>query len=274
MPVAVIDAHVHIWDPAVLPVPWVEGSPLAGPRLPRDLDGDDRISARVFVEADMAATPLAEVDWATSLGWDGLIGIVADVDLTAGTLPSDLAELRLRPLVRGVRDLLQNRTDAAIAACAPGLGLLGDVTFDACVTWQQLPAVAALATVAPETAIVLDHCGKPPVTDGLDSAAGKRWLRGIRSVAACDNVTVKLSGLRAEAADAASFTAHAPAFLEATLEAFGTERAMFGSDWPVSTGADAGVSTAQWIDLVRVAAGTGWPQVAAGTASRVYRLRG
>lgn len=274
MPAVVIDAHVHIWDPQVIPIPWVEGTSLAGARLPADLDGDPRIAGRVFVEADMAAGPLAEVDWVASLGWDALVGIVADVDLTAPALEVDLAALRARPLVRGVRELLQGRSDAAIAASAPGLKTLGDLTFDACVTWNQLPAVAALASEAPDAAIVLDHCGKPPVTDGLDSPAGEAWLRGIRAVAACENVTVKLSGLRAEAADAASFAAHAPAFLDATLEAFGAERAMFGSDWPVSTGADAGVSTTEWIELVQAAAGTDWHRVAAETATRVYRLRG
>lgn len=275
--VAAIDAHVHVWDPERLPVPWIAGGPLDRPMLPEQVDGDG-VDRWIYVETDAAVHPLDEVAWVEGLRWRGLVGIVADADLHAPDLPDELAALGAHPLVRGVRHLLQGLPDGALREAGLGRGLRAvadaGLAFDACVRWPQLGELSAALRSGGGGTVVLDHLGKPPVDAGIDSASGRGWLAGLRSVAEHDGVSVKLSGLRAEAADLAGLRRNGPGFLRAALDVFGPERCLLGSDWPVSTGSDAGLSTADWLAMVRRAAGDDdWSRVAAGTAERVYRLR-
>ncbi|GGO67158.1 hypothetical protein GCM10010910_28300 [Microbacterium nanhaiense] len=119
------------------------------------------------------------------------------------------------------------------------------LAFDACVRWTQLADAAALAAAAPELRIVLDHVGKLPVspaTRGDGDVA--RWADGIRRIAERPRVHCKLSGLPAESSDDWTGDALTP-FLDVALEAFGPDRLIYGSDWPVS-GPGAAVA---WIRL-------------------------
>ena len=100
-----------------------------------------------------------------------------------------------------------------------------------------------LLRTVPDLRVVLDHLGKPPVDEGIASDAGARWRDGIRSLAALPGLHVKLSGLPAESADAAAYDAHVDDFIRFGLEAFGPERSMLGSDWPVSALLGAGEPT-------------------------------
>lgn len=271
-----IDAHVHLWHPDRLPVPWIAGGPLDRPMLPEHLE-ETGVRRWIYVETDAAAAPLDEVAWVESLSWSSLVGIVADVDLSARRLRDDLAALCERPLVRGVRHLLQGLPDGALRDSEVDRGLRAvadaDMTFDACVRWTQLGELAEALSSGGGGSVVLDHLGKPPVDDGIDSEPGRAWADALQSLAGYDGVSVKLSGLRAEATDVATLRANAPGFLRAALDLFGPERCLLGSDWPVSTGANAGLATSEWIGMVREATGDdGWASVAAGTAERVYRL--
>ncbi len=272
---SVIDAHLHLWDPGHARIPWIEGSPLERPMLPSHVDGGGA-ERWIFVETDARSSPLDEVTWVESLRWAGLVGIVADIDLGAEGLRDDLAVLGAHPLVRGGRHLLQDLPAGALRESGFGRGLRAvadaGMVFDACVTWSQLNELTVLLRTGGGGSVVLDHLGKPPIDAGIDSEPGRAWLAALRSLADLDGVSVKLSGLRAEAPHVRSLRVHAPGFLAAALEVFGPDRCMLGSDWPVSTGAVAGFSTAEWFEMVRGVAGAEWARVAAGTAERVYRL--
>lgn len=273
----VIDSHAHVWDPAALPIDWVAGTPYEGRHPPSQLDdAGGAVDAWVFVEADVRAAPEAEVAWVESLDWPGLIGIVARADLAADGLAASLDRLARHPRVSGVRHLLQSESldDARVAALAPGLraAARAGLAFDACATWDQLLATESLLREAPGLTWVLDHLGKPPVDEGLHSPAGAQWHEGIRRLSRLDGGTVKLSGLRAEASGQRAFDAHARDFLLAAVEAFGAERCLYGSDWPVSTGPDIGYDASSWLALVRDCAGDGWDEASSAAARRVYRL--
>ncbi|NHI17783.1 amidohydrolase family protein [Microbacterium excoecariae] len=269
-----LDAHAHVWDPRSLPIDWVAGTPLDGPRLPSAL-ADGVTTAWIFVEADVRATPLEEVAWVESLAWPGLAGIVADIDLAHAA--ADLEALGARPLVRGVRHLLQSLRDEVFAdpAVREGLRAVGaaGLAFDACVRFEQLDALCGLVDAAPETTIILDHCGKPPVDAGPASVEGRQWRAALKRLAERPTVRAKLSGLRGEASTTAAFDAHALAFLAETIAAFGPERCLYGSDWPVSTGRDAGLETTRWAEMVRAASGSAWDGVAHANARDAYRIR-
>ena len=279
----VVDGHLHLWDPEVLTYEWLDG-PLLRSFGPDELDAalaeaPDADYGFVFVQAECAPEQsLAEVDWVASLaGRVPLRGIVARAPLE-DLIATDalLAELSVRPLVVGVRRLLQSEPDgfsaaprfraAARAVAAAGL------SFDACVRWTQLPDVVELADAVPDLTIVLDHLGKPEVgsPEAADPADGTPWAESLRDLALRPNVVCKLSGLPAESSGEWTDAQLRP-FLDVALDAFGPDRLLFGSDWPVSGPYD------RWAETV-----TTWLEdrvgehhqraVLAGNAERVYRL--
>ena len=113
-----------------------------------------------------------------------------------------------------------------------GVRLLGDhaLPFDACVRARQLGELAGLADACPSTTIILDHLGKPAPGDP-DIA---EWRDAISILARRENVVCKLSGLATEAAPGTAPGCW-PACCATAIDAFGPERCMYGSDWPVMT---------------------------------------
>ncbi|WP_082566700.1 amidohydrolase family protein [Arthrobacter sp. Soil764] len=273
-----VDSHVHVWDPAVLSYDWLTGVPgLNRAFLPHQLPHMPGTRA-VFVQADCRDDQaLKEVDWVASLGdtWPELAAVVAFAPIHRGDAVSrDLAELRQRPLVRGVRQLFQDREagfmlTAETLAGARQAGRAG-FTFDACVRSSQLSELAAFAARVPELDIVLDHMGKPPIAAGELS----EWSSAMRGLAKQSNVVVKISGAGAEADPTRPVAPQALPFIRETLNLFGAGRCMIGSDWPVSLTEPAEYQ--DWIATVEQAmAGASASElesVAQGTAVRVYRL--
>ena len=277
---ALLDAHLHFWDPAARHHDWLTAHPPLQRRFgPEDLDtGAYELTGAVVVQADCRGPEaLDEVRWLTELTRDNPLirGVVAYAPVDRGRLAwGDLAAVAANPLVVGVRWLLQGRPAEEITGTAlmGGLRLLAewDLTFDLCATHDQLTSVASLVEACPQTSFVLDHLGKPPVASGqLDP-----WREHLARIASFPNVACKLSGLATEAAPGWDAGDLRP-YLEHALEVFGPERCMIASDWPVvSLAATAG----QWFDVVlNVIAQLPAQQRAAvlsGTATAVYGLAG
>jgi L-fuconolactonase len=277
-----LDTHVHVWDPRVLDYPWLEGSDrLDHPFLPEDYRarGAHRV---VFVEADCRPDQaLDEARWVAQLDWPELVGIVAAADLRSPTLLDHLDAVGEIGRVVGIRHLLQGEAAEGFAdpALRRGLAAVAErgLAFDACTGHAQLPALAALLRAIPSLRVVVDHVGKPPVEAGVTSVVGRQWAGDMRLLAELPGVHVKLSGLPAESEDAAAFAAHADDFLRVAVEAFGPQRAMLASDWPVSARLGAAVETDAWTTRVRNALALGaseWDWVAGAAGDRFYRLDG
>lgn len=166
------------------------------------------------------------------------------------------------------------------------LGKLG-MTFDAWLLEPQLPDVIDLARAFPDQPICLDHCGTPL---GMASYTGKleenfgRWRSNIRELARCENVVVKLGGLAMHNCGmpldgpAAGYGSQALAdlwrpYLETCIDAFGPQRAMFESNYPVDRwGASYPVL---WNAFKRITAGASAEEkraLYAGTAARFYGI--
>lgn len=254
-----VDAHLHLWDRERFTYPWLEeaGDAMPSRYLPDSLDaGDARPDSLVFVQADcLPEQGIAEAAWASSLvgAWGPRGAVVAFAPIELPTRAQWLDELGEVPLVSGIRRLLQDETTDFIrsAELSAGLRMLGlrSLTFDACVRFGQLPALAELVTAAPDTLVVLDHLGKPPVKAGWASEDAREWKRSIDLLAARPSVFVKLSGLALEAADAPLLEQSRP-FLEAAIQAFGADRAMIGSDFPVSAAPPNAVPYGTWFEFV------------------------
>ncbi len=239
-----LDSHLHLWDPSRLDYEWLAG-PLARRFAAEELeqagvDGAERAAA-IFVQAECVDSQfLDEVRWVSeTAARTGVIGIVAGARLDRGERTiAHLDALADLEGVVGVRHNLQDEPDgtACSAAFRAGAAVLAahGLRFDACVRAHQLSDVSDLAAAVPALPIVLDHLGKPAIGTAADPLRpGTAWLSDLRDLAAHPQVSVKLSGLPAEAGGFWSPAQVIP-FLDAAAEAFGSERLLWGGDWPVS----------------------------------------
>jgi L-fuconolactonase len=268
----VIDAHVHFIDPGRITYPWLEGI-LDRPHTPLDYAAENPMASQaIMVEAGRVPEQAAdEISWMHSevaeCPW--IRGIVAHGDIEDPRIERTLRAYGADRLVVGVRRNLQDEQDGYVSSPAVqrGVRLLGEygLPFDACVRARQLPALIELARACPQTTIVLDHLGKPSPDAGYDA-----WRAAIKELGALPNVVCKLSGLATEA-PASTPPDYFRKTLTYALEAFGAQRCLYGSDWPVLKLA---TTCADWIDTVRDAverhdAGA-MSAVMAGNAERLY----
>jgi L-fuconolactonase len=235
-----IDAHQHFWRYSPQTHGWIDDNMAVLKRdfLPEDLAPllrERNYAGCVAVQAEQA---VSETRWLLSLADqnDFIKGVVGWVDLRDPDVASVLAELVRHPRFRGVRHIVQGEPDdfmlgeefqRGIAALAP-FGL----TYDILIYPRQLPAAIELCQRFPQQSFVLDHIAKP------DMKAGTRepWATQLRALAAAHpTLTCKLSGLVTEADWAGWKLTDIHPFLDTVLEAFGTQRLMIGSDWPVCT---------------------------------------
>jgi L-fuconolactonase len=244
MPVfAIIDTHIHLWDPGQIPMAWCAGVPaLNKPFGMAELDdhrGQVALEKIVFVECDVAAgRSLDEAQRIAGLaqGDSRIAGIVAHAPLEQGqAVEPHLQALAETGLVKGVRRLLQNEADDAFCLrpdFQAGLALLPKYGFDfeLCIFHRQFPAVLELVARHPEVRFVLDHIGKP----GIKAGSVEPWWTFIKALAAFPNVICKLSGVATEADHGNWREAELRPYMDRAVDAFGTDRIMFGGDWPVS----------------------------------------
>jgi predicted TIM-barrel fold metal-dependent hydrolase len=176
--------------------------------------------------------------------------------------------------VAGFRRILHTEADelSATSRFTRNVRELGkkDRPFDLCFLERQLPCAISLAKRCDETQLVLDHCGVPDFVSG-DFVT---WQKHIRQLAALPHVSCKLSGLVAYCpADQDIETAIRP-YLEHCADAFGTERLVWGSDWPVC---DVTSGLGEWVSMFRnfLAGTSGDTQdaVCRGNAARIYNVR-
>ena len=276
----VIDAHHHVWDLKVRDQPWLCGQEMAAIRRSFTVD-DLRPAARAAgVDATVVVQTVTVAEETPELlalaAADPLVaGVVGWTDLTSPAVCDELARLAGGPggaRLAGVRHQVQSEPDpdwlrrpdvirGLRAVAAAGLA------YDLVILPHQLPAAAYAAAAVPGLTLVLDHAGKPPVGGDL-----RPWAAAVRALAALPNTTCKLSGLVTEAPLGAPAQAFA-VVAEAVLDAFGADRVMFGSDWPVCLLASdyAGVMA-----LARSLTGGLSPAereaVFGATAARAYRL--
>ncbi|MBD0737554.1 amidohydrolase family protein [Streptomyces sp. CBMA29] len=237
-----IDAHHHLWDLERRPQPWLTGAeldPIARTFRLADLlpllDAHG-IDATVLVQSSSSLDETRELLALARDSGGRVAGVVGWADLTSPELPGTLAALAaLGPLV-GIRHQVQDEADPGWLARADvrsGLAAVGaaGLVYDLLVTVDQLPVAIDTVRALPEARFVLDHGAKPPV------ASGERepWGALVTSLAALPNVWCKLSGLVTEADWGRWRVADVLPYARHLLAAFGPDRLLFGSDWPVCT---------------------------------------
>jgi len=244
MTTPIADTHVHLWDPSRLHYGWHEVvTAMNRPFLLddyRQATRDVPIERMVFVQCDCDADQNRdEVAMITELAEQEprLQGIVAFAPLEQGAaVESQLAWLGAQPLVKGIRRITQGEPDDAFCLrddFVAGTRLLAkhDLTCDLCITYQQLPAVTQLVEQCPDVRFILDHLGKPDIKAGHFEP----WAAQIKRFAAVPNTWCKLSGVVTEADHQNWTIADIAPFVRHTLDCFGSDRVLFGGDWPVVT---------------------------------------
>ena len=242
-PLGIVDAHVHFWDPSALRYPWLGGLPaLDRPFLPAayaSATSGIPINGMILVEANcLPHETLGEVAFFEQVAAadSRVAGIVAFASLTEPKeLDSTLDALAARPVAKGIRHNIQGEpagfcTQSSFVEGVRKAGSRG-LTFDLCATHDQLREVLELVRLCPNTRFVLDHCGKPAIRDRLLDP----WRTDIADLGECSNVWCKLSGLVTEASRTEWREADLVPYASHVVDAFGTERVMYGSDWPVLT---------------------------------------
>lgn len=239
---AVIDSHIHFWNPDQLQYDWLANVPAINrPFLPADLAqqaAQVNLQKIVFVQCDcITAHNLKEVEWVAALAQEEprIQAIVAFAPLEKGAAAREhLQALTTFPLVKGVRRLIQSEGAGFCLQSdfIQGVQLLAEFnySFDLCIFHYQLSDVIKMVERCPQVSFVLDHLGKPAIKAGVLDP----WREEIKLLASFPNVACKLSGAVTEA-DLKQWTpADLQPYIDHVIEAFGPDQVMYGGDWPVS----------------------------------------
>ncbi|MEN5364742.1 amidohydrolase family protein [Brevundimonas intermedia] len=254
----IVDPHVHLWDLSRVRYGWLQDEPLpnnpAGDMsgiahrnyLIEDYQADTagwRVDKIVHVEAGQPiGWQLDETDWLQSMA-DGSgypHGIVAGADLLDPDLETLLEAHAAQPNVRGIRQIICWHADPLKTythrdllrdpAWVAGLAKLArhGLSFDLQLYPSQMATAAIVASRLPDVSMIVNHAGLPTDRDDIGMA---RWRTGLRLLAAQPQVSIKISGLGITDRDW-TMESLRPVVLEC-IEAFGLQRCMFASDFPV-----------------------------------------
>lgn len=233
-----IDSHVHFWDYArnATDYGWMTSDVLRRDRGPEDLA--PLLVSRGFdgCVAVQAREVEAETGYLLALAAEHPLihAVVGWLDLCDPGVGLALERHAASRKLRGLRMLIHDRADPGFAASEPhrrGVALLGrfGLAYDLLLRPAHLPAAIELVDSLPDQSFVIDHLAKPDLTLARDEA----WLAGLPEIAKRPNVFCKLSGMITEADPQEWRTAPYAPYLDRTLELFGANRLMIGSDWPV-----------------------------------------
>lgn len=236
----VIDAHQHFWTYRADEYEWIED---AMALLRRDYLPPESAREMASVGCDaciavQARQTLDETRWLLALAdaHPRIAGVVGWVDLQAPTsdVRRQLASFGAHPKLVGIRHIVQAEPDDRFLLrpqVLEGLAVVAEfgLAFDLLIYARHLPVAAECVARFPDQRFVLDHLAKPNVRDREIDA----WERDVRLLATLPNVTAKLSGLVTEA-DWRGWTADdIKPYLDVAFDAFGWQRLLIGSDWPV-----------------------------------------
>jgi L-fuconolactonase len=245
-----IDTHQHYWHYEPQAFPWISQEMRA---LTRDFMPGDCATAMQACGVDavvaVQARSLAqETDFLLGLAAQHpqIVGVIGWLDLAAPGLQAQLDRLGTQPALRGLRHILQDEADLATlignATFNRGVSVLQrrQLVYEVLVFDHQLPSVVGFCAQHERHWLVLDHVGKPAVRDWFSNAeVSRRWAAGIRELAAMPHVMCKLSGLVTQTdwqqgkGIRTMDLGVMHACFDQALRAFGPQRLMFGSDWPV-----------------------------------------
>ena len=274
----IIDSHHHYWQYNPVEYDWINDSMkvIRTDFLPEKLeqtiaeagiDGVISVHARQLVE---------ETDWLIGLAHQNkfMKGVVGWLPLIQNNIETYLEKYSGEKILKGIRHVVQGETDPEFILRNDfnrGISLLKkySLVYDILIFERQLPNTIRFVDQHPDQIFVLDHIAKPLI--GRNELSP--WKVNIQELAKRENVSCKISGMVTEA----DFNCWTPEqllpYFDVVLEAFGPDRLLFGSDWPVCLVA---TSYKNWADLVRETISTfsetEQAKIMGGNAVKIYRL--
>jgi L-fuconolactonase len=248
-----IDAHQHFWLYRPGEYEWIDDSMSVLRRdfLPHDLKLELEGNGFQGSVAVQARQTLEETRWLLELaeGSPSILGVVGWVDLRSPNVRSQLKALAKNPKLIGIRHIVQSEPDDRFLLQPDflrGISALEefDLAYDILIYTTHLSVAAEFVRRFPRQRFVLDHLAKPPIKSGNVDL----WAQGIRRLAEFPNLFCKVSGLVTEADWQHWEPEQMIPFLDVAFEAFGPDRIMIGSDWPVCLVA---TSYSRWVELLK-----------------------
>lgn len=273
-----IDAHQHFWQYNPVRDAWItsEMAVLQSDYLPQHLQPlllHEGFEGCVAVQADQSEE---ESHFLLQLAAENnfVKGVVGWVDLQAENIEERLAYFQQFEKLKGFRHIVQAEREDDIMlrpSFVRGLACLQqyNFTYDVLIYPRHLPFAATLVAQLPDQKFILDHLAKPAIKQGNI----KEWKRDLKHFAQHPNVYCKVSGMVTEGDwnnwEATQFTP----YLDAVTEAFGIDRLVYGSDWPVCLLA---ATYRQQLSIVqnyfKTFSATEQAQVFGGNAAQFYNL--
>lgn len=233
-----IDAHQHFWQYHPVRDSWITEDMAVIRRdfMPVDLQPvlkRNGIDGCITVQSDQSEAE-NEFQLANAAQHGFIKGVIGWVDLQSDDIDARLEKLKQHPKLKGFRHVLQGETDRALMlkpAFMRGVQALAtyNYTYDILIFPDQLYYADELVRRFPDQRFVLDHIAKPDIKNGQI----KEWETAIRQLAQSVNLHCKVSGMVTEADWLNWKPEHFTPYLDVIFNTFGSERVMFGSDWPV-----------------------------------------
>ncbi len=234
----IIDSHHHLWHYDAAQYPWIPpASLLAQTYLGEEITAaatSAGITGTVVVQARQSIQETADL-CTIAEKFPIVRGVVGWLPLIEENIAQLLAEWTQQPALKGLRHVLQeepveffrnphfHRGLAAMAAT--------NLRYDLLIYEHQIPLAIEILDAHPQLPMILDHIGKPVIQNGEISST---WRDGMRQMSERDNlIGVKISGMVTEVRDATLDDATLCQYIDETIEIFGIDRVMFGTDWPV-----------------------------------------
>ncbi len=234
----IIDSHHHLWKFNSDDYGWMDDSMKVLKRdyLPADLENEMMsagVSGTVVVQARQI---IEETRWLLELADENpfIRGVVGWVDLRSPDLGIQLKQLAGHSKLVGVRHVIHDEADDDFMlrpAFVNGIEKLKDynLTYDLLLFPKHLERAIELVSMFPDQRFVLDHISKPFIKTGILQP----WKEDIEALATQPNVWCKISGMVTEADHQSWNYMDFVPYMKVVCEAFGTDRIMLGSDWPV-----------------------------------------
>lgn len=249
---ATIDAHHHLWRYSAAEYGWIDDTMA---ELRRDFVIEDlereltaaRVDRTVVVQARQSEE---ETEWLLALAQETpqILGVVGWAKIAADDFEREVEQLAQQQALVGLRHVVQAEPDGFLddAAFNRGIGAMRGMglVYDILIYERQLEEAMRFVDRHPEQMFVLDHLAKPKIATGELLP----WRERITAVAQRQNVLCKISGMVTEA-DPRNWTPEQlRPYLDTVVQAFGPERLMAGTDWPVCL---VGTSYSGWWELLR-----------------------
>tara|TARA_B100002019_G_scaffold143503_1_gene123698 strand:+ start:948 stop:1772 length:825 start_codon:yes stop_codon:yes gene_type:complete len=233
----IIDSHQHFWNYDPIRDSWIDDSMsiIRKNFLPKDLEPiliENGVDGCIAVQADQSELETQFlIDCACSNSF--IKGVVGWVDLTSKNIDNRLNHFSLNPSFKGVRHIVQAEKKNYLLRkdVQNGISKLKEynLTFDLLIYPHQIMNAVELVKKFSDQTFILDHIAKPNISKPVSD----EWKYGIKLLSENHNVSCKISGMVTETHNFKFNNNDFTPFLDVIFNCFGSERIMFGSDWPV-----------------------------------------